>query len=112
MIKVASSESRGESILTHTENIGVGGVRVTVRNELKLFTAVEMEIDLMDINEHIKVKGKVAWNVRRKSIEKVKPMFYDTGIEFTDITKRDQDRLRTILQLALDKGAPISKPYL
>jgi len=26
-------------------------------------------------------KGKVVWNVRRKSIEEIKPMFYDIGID-------------------------------
>ncbi len=112
MVKVISSNGHQEAILTHTENIGLGGLCVTLKNEIKLFTPVEMEVDLLDIDEHIKSKGRVVWNVRRKSIEKIKPMFHDTGIEFTEIHKRDQDRLRETLQLLIDKGTPLSKPYI
>jgi hypothetical protein len=112
MVKVISSNGLQEAILTHTENIGLGGLCITLKNEIKLFTPVEMEIDLLDIDEHIKSKGKVVWNVRRKSIEEVKPMFHDTGIEFTEIHKRDEDRLRKTLQLLIEKGTPLSKPYI
>ena len=112
MVKVISSDGTQQQFLTHTENIGLGGLCVTLRNEIKLFTPVEMEIDLLDIGEHIVAQGKVVWNVRRKPIEKIKPMFHDTGIEFTEISKRDQDRLRETLQLLVDKGTPLSKPYL
>ena len=90
----------------------MGGLCVTLKNEIKLFTPVEMEVDLLDIDEHINPKGKVVWNVRRKSVEKIKPMFYDIGIEFTEISKRDHDRLRENLQLLIDKGIQLSKPYI
>jgi Tfp pilus assembly protein PilZ len=112
MVKVISSDGTLHQFLTHTENIGLGGLCVTLKNEIKLFTPVDIEIDLLDIGEHIIAQGKVVWRVRRKSIEKVKPMFHDTGIEFTEISKRDQDRLRDTLQLLIDKGTPLSKPYL
>jgi hypothetical protein len=112
MVKVNSSDGNQEAILTHTENIGQGGLCVTLRNEIKLFTPVEIEIDLLDIGEHVKPKGRVVWNVRRTSIEKIKPMFHDTGIEFTEIHKRDQDRLRETLLLLMNKGTPLSKPYI
>ena len=112
MVKVKSSDGVQDAILTHTENIGMGGLCVTLKNEIKLFTEVEMEVDLLDIDEHIKPKGKVVWNVRRKSIEEIKPMFYDIGIEFTEISKQDHDRLRENLQRLIDKGVPLSKPYI
>ena len=112
MVKVISSDGPPLQFLTHTENIGLGGLCVTLKNEIKLFTAVEMEIDLLDIGEHITAKGKVVWNVRRKPVEKIKPMFYDIGIEFTEISKRDQGFLRDTLQVLIDKGTPLSKPYI
>jgi len=111
MVKVISSDGLLQQILTHTENIGQGGLCVTLKNEIKLFTPVELEVDLLGIDEHIYPKGKVVWNVRRKSVEKIKPMFYDIGIEFTEISKRGQDCLRKTLQLLIDKGTPLSKPY-
>jgi Tfp pilus assembly protein PilZ len=112
LVKVISSAGTHGAILTHTENIGLGGLCVTLKDEIKLFTSVEMEVDLLDLNEHIKPKGKVVWNVRRKSIEKIKPMFYDTGIEFTEISKRDYESLRENLQQLIDKGVQLSKPYI
>ena len=112
MVKVISSDGSHESILTHTENVGQGGLCVTLKNGLKLFTPVEIEVDLLGIDKHIYPKGKVVWNVRRKSVEAIKPMFYDIGIEFTEIDKRDQEYLKETLQLLIDKGTPLSKPYI
>jgi len=112
MVKVISSDGIQPQILTHTENMGQGGLCVTLKNEINLFTLVELEVDLLGIEEHIFPKGKVVWNVRRKSIEKIKPMFYDIGFEFTEISKRDHDCLRETLQLLINKGTPLSKPYI
>ncbi len=110
LVKVISSEAG--PILTHTENIGMGGLSVTVKNEIKLFTSVELEIDLLDIDEHIRPKGKIVWNVRRKAIEEVKPMFYDLGIEFTELAKKDHDRLRENLDMLIKRGTQLSKPFI
>jgi hypothetical protein len=112
MVKIVASDGSQGPILTHTENIGLGGICATLRTEIKLFTLVELEVDLLDIDEHIKAKGKVVWNVRRKAIEAVKPMFYDIGIEFSEISKGDHERLRTNLQILIDKGTQLSKPYI
>lgn len=112
MVKVISSDGSHEPVLTHTENVGLGGICVTLKNGIKLFTPVEMEVDLLDISEHIKPKGKVVWNVRRKAIEKIKPMFYDIGIEFTEVSKQDHDRLRANLQMLIDRGTQLSKPFI
>src|SRR5580692_5098464 len=111
MVKVVSSDGTQQQILTHTENMGQGGLCVTLKNEVKLFTPVEMEVDLLGVGKHIYPAGKVVWSVRRKSVEKIKPMFYDIGIEFTAVSKRDQDSLRETLQMLIDKGTPLSKPY-
>ena len=53
MVKVISSDGSQEAILTHTENIGHGRPLCYFKNEIKLFTPVEMEVDLLDIDEHI-----------------------------------------------------------
>ena len=112
MVKVISLGGPQEHILAHTENIGQGGLCVTLKNEIKLFTPVELEVDLFAVDEHIYPKGRVVWNVRRKSIEKIKPMFYDIGIEFMGTSKHDHDCLRATLKLLIDKGTPLSKPYI
>ncbi len=112
MVKVVTSDGSQGPVLAHTENIGMGGICITLKNEIKLFTPVDMEVDLLDIDEHIIPKGKVVWNVRRKSIEKIKPMFYDIGIEFTEISKRDHERLRKDLEILIGKGTQLSKPFI
>jgi len=113
VVKVVSSDGMAqESLLTHTENIGLGGLCITLRGQIKLFTSVEMELDLVDLEGNIKPKGKVVWSVRRKDSENNKPMFYDTGIEFTDISKRDHERLRENLRRLIDQGVQVLKPFI
>ena len=102
-----------ETILSHTENIGVGGVCVVLKNHIERFTPVGLEVDLLDMQEHLKCAGKVVWNVRRKSHEQHKPLFYDIGIEFNELKAPDHKRLSSILQSLIDrKAAPILKPYI
>ena len=112
MVKIVSPDGPQEAILTHTENIGQGGLCVIIKKEIKLFTPVTMEVDLLDIGEHIRPKGKVVWNVRRKSDEKVKPLFYSIGVEFTQISKSDHEHLQRNLQQLIKNGTQLSKPYL
>lgn len=98
LVVVRKDKDTSEVILTHTENIGIGGVCFTLKQNIKLFERVDLEIDLLDLGEHIRCKGKVVWNVQRKSNEKKKPLFYDTGIEFDDISVREQERLKEIVE--------------
>ncbi len=84
-------------ILTHTENIGVGGVCVILKQNIERFDSVDLEVDLLDLEDHIKCKGKVVWNIQRKSSEKKKPLFYDIGIEFSDLSPKDKKRLEDIV---------------
>ena len=112
MVKVISTDGPQQYILTHTENIGQGGLCVILKNGIELLTPVELEVDLFAVDEHIYPKGRVVWNVRRKSIEKIKPMFYDIGIEFMGTSKHDHDCLQETIKLLIDKGTPLSRPYI
>jgi len=87
-----------EAMLTHTENIGVGGVCVILKKNVKLFTSVELEIDLLDTSSHIKCEGKIVWCVQRKNAEDKKPSFYDTGIEFVNIKEKEQKRIGEVVE--------------
>jgi len=84
-------------ILTHTENVGVGGMCVILKKNVKVFSSVEIELDLLDLSNHIKCHGKIVWNVQRKDSEKKKPLSYDVGIEFQDLNKKEQARLEAIV---------------
>jgi c-di-GMP-binding flagellar brake protein YcgR len=82
-----------ETLLTHTQNIGRGGVGILIRKNLRLFTPVELELDLMDLENHVRCHGRVVWSVRRKTDETKGPSFYDIGIEFSDLKEADLRRL-------------------
>lgn len=90
--------STPEAMLTHTDNIGVGGVCIILKKDLRMFTPVELELDLLDTQKHIKCSGKIVWVVKRRDDEATKPSFYDTGIEFTDLNKEDEKRIEAIVQ--------------
>ncbi len=109
LIKLESDNKEAQNILTHTENIGIGGVSVTVKKELKLFTAVDIEIDLLDTSDHIRTTGKVVWAVRRKAVEEIKPLFYDLGIEFVNLPARQKEHLRNTLERVIKSGATVLK---
>lgn len=101
LVTIRHEEEIKDVVLTHTENVGIGGVCVTLKKGLKIFSPVELELDLLDMGEHIKGKGKVVWSVRRASEIQNKPLFYDTGIEFVDVAEKDRERI----QAAIDRLA-------
>ncbi len=103
-IIVRNEQDQKDVILAHTENIGVGGVCVILKKGLAMFTPVEVELDLLDFEEHVKCQGKVVWAVRRKSGEENKPMFYDIGIEFVDISDLDRERVEATVQRLVKQG--------
>ncbi len=110
LVRIASKEEVQDTYLTHTENIGVGGICVIVKREIKMFSPVELEIDLLEDGDNITAKGKVVWNVRRKGIEAHKPMFYDIGIEFESLKEKDSKRLQMAIDTFIKKGYKVLKP--
>lgn len=86
-----------DTFLTHTENIGLGGICVVINKDPKMFSKVQLEIDLLDLDEHVICEGKVVWSVKRSGVVKKKPMFYDVGIEFDELKKSDSRRLEEVV---------------
>ena len=98
LVVIRNDSDDKDVILTHTENVGIGGVCVILKKDVKMFSPVELELDLLDLGEHIKCKGKVVWNVQRKLDEKNKPLFYDIGVEFESLTDEENERMEDIVQ--------------
>jgi len=103
LIVVSNKEGEKETILTHTENLGIGGVCVILKQNLKIYSPVELELDLLDLGNHVKCLGKVVWNVQRKSDLKKKPKQYDIGIEFVNVVAEDQVRVDKIVSNLMEK---------
>ena len=111
LVKLTAGDgAQHDAFLTHTENIGVGGICIIVKKELPLSTPVQVEVDLLEDTDHLIAQGKVAWMARRKSGETVKPLFYDVGIEFEGLSGKDKARLDATIARFIQKGYKILKP--
>lgn len=97
IIRNGGDKDKNDTVLTHTDNVGVGGVCVELRQAVKMFSVVEIELDLLDLGNHICCKGKVVWNIEKENGDKKKPRIFDLGIEFVDIKEEDQRRLRKVI---------------
>ena len=106
---IAAHGTQSEAFLTHTENIGVGGICVIVKKEIPLFHPVHVEVDLLEDTEHLLSAGRVVWVVRRKGIETHKPYFYDIGIEFDGLPAKDKARLENAISNFIQKGYKVLK---
>ncbi len=99
LVKVITGGGLTDMILTHTENISVGGVCVILKSGLARFMFVDLELDLMDGGDLISCRGKVMWAVRRKAGEDLKPAHYDTGIEFIALSESDRRRVDGVVEM-------------
>ncbi len=104
LIIIRHNHAGPEAMLTHTENIGIGGVCIVLKKSIKLFTTVELEIDLLDTSSHIKCDGKIVWSVQRRHNEEKKPSFYDTGVEFVNISIKEQQRITEVVNRLINLG--------
>lgn len=93
----SGEENKNDTILTHTNNVGIGGVCVALKQDVPKFSEVNIELDLLDLDEHIYCAGKVVWNVERKNGDKTKQPYFDVGIEFVDIKAKDLSRLKKVI---------------
>ena len=59
LVVLKSAEDADKKFLAHTENVGVGGLCVIVKENVQMFSPVDIELDLMDLEGHVKCSGKV-----------------------------------------------------
>ena len=102
------SKTTSNAILTHTQNVGIGGICVLISEDVKNFYSLKIELDLMDLGDHIKCKGKVVWNVPNNTNGPRKKM-YDIGIEFEDLNEKDRKRILQSVEWFL-KNSNESRP--
>jgi len=96
-----------KQLLTHTENIGVGGIAVALDEGLTAFTEVAVELILKDNSLPIKCKGNVVWVVKRQTMQNGVPTIkFDTGIEFVNIKEAETQRIEKVVEdiIKIDKS--------
>jgi len=94
----SKKDDQNKRLLTHTENVSIGGVCVALKEDLKMFSAVKIELDLLDLENHICCNGKIVWSIKRVDKDENKPQLFDVGIEFSDIKEGDKSRLGIIIK--------------
>lgn len=107
LIKIRGGHDGKDVLLTHTENLSSGGVRVILKKFVGKGTIIDVEIDLMDTGEHLCCKGCVVWSEQRKETEDVKPNFFDIGVEFTDINEVNKKRLNDVINHQVKQGGDL-----
>lgn len=90
--------------LTRTENIGVGGICVSLEEGLGVFNEVDIELALKDGLPPIKCKGSVVWVIKSQLVKNsVCKTRYDTGIEFTILKEADKKRIEDVVDKIIQK---------
>lgn len=91
-------------ISTKTENIGMGGICVVLKNNVDLFKNVDLELLLEDGGSPIRCRGSIVWVVKKGDAKEKKIIRFDTGIEFTDIKDADRKRIGVIVDRILARS--------
>jgi Tfp pilus assembly protein PilZ len=95
VIKVKRKD-QPDMLSAQTENIGVGGICVMLPKDLGIFAPVEIELDLLDGSPEVECDGTVAWVIASK--EDKKTQSFDTGLEFTNLKRKDAIRIDVIVE--------------
>lgn len=83
-----------------TENIGTGGICVILPKDLGIFAPVEINLDLLDDQPNVECDGTVAWVIASK--EDKKTQSFDTGLEFTNLKRKDAVRINNIVEKVIN----------
>jgi len=87
------------TLISHTENIGAGGVRVIIEESLDISSLVGLEVFLS--GAQIICKGRIVWVVEKSGSEKTEANIWDTGIEFYEIAERDRKIVESFVNAAI-----------
>ncbi len=102
LLVLQEKDLKDAAIMVETENISMGGIAITCKNNIKMLSMVNGEVDL-GLEERICFEGKVIWTIQRKSDSLIKPLFYDIGISFEKIQKEDLNKIKSLVEKLKDK---------
>ena len=67
--------------------------------DLGIFAPVIVQLDIMDSSPAIECDGAIVWIVKQR--EEQDNENYDTGIEFTNLNRRDAERINNVVEKVL-----------
>ena len=88
-------------IFAYTEDISAGGVRITVREKLKLSSVVDLKIYVK--KEPVVCKAKVIWIKERSSHYLKGIALLDIGLEFCQIEEKDRAIIKNCAETIVSK---------
>ena len=89
-------------LVSHTENIGEGGLRVFLEDRLEPLSIVDLKI-FVKKESPIKCKGKVVWVAEMLEPIDNQPLLFDTGIEFTEMDDTGRKYMEKLVDVILAK---------
>ena len=87
----------GGAIQACTQNLGIGGACVILKQELEKLSTVRLRLTLKSEAAPIACEGRIVWIVRSKEPSSGKVTF-DTGIEFLNLKLDEQERITSFIQ--------------
>jgi len=97
-------KSPHRELVSHTENIGEGGIRVNLEEELKHSAIVDLEFFLKQ-NKPIRCEGRIIWVVKKVSPNLRKPTMFYTGIKFRGMNIEDKKCIKQLVdEILRSKG--------
>jgi len=88
--------TQGRLLVSHTENISRGGIRVILEENLKYFPVIGIDL-MIAKNKEIQCEGRVVWVKEKVSPVDKEPIMFDTGIEFTTISDSDKKNIECMV---------------
>ena len=94
--KVTVTDKQEQILLTQTENISVGGLRLFSHTRLEPLSLVNLEIHIKN-GEFVSCKGKVVWVFARKAPLDMGSVLFDTGIEFCPMKEKNLQVIKDLV---------------
>lgn len=95
-IYIKKDQSQSSPLIAKTENIGVGGLCVVLREALPKLSSLRIQLDLQDGEGPIQCAGRVAWTVESRDFVSEEKT-HDTGIEFMDLNDLSRERIKRVI---------------
>jgi len=101
--------SKKNILVSHTENISKGGIRVILEEKLNYFEIVSLEL-FFKKDEPIKCEGRIAWVIEKMNPLEGQPIMFDTGIAFKGLSGSDREYIKNLVDMILSiKSKPEEK---
>ena len=92
--------SQGHLLISHTENISIGGIRIMTHENLRYIQRVGIELSISK-DKKIECEGRIAWVTEKLSPLDGEPVMFDTGIEFVDLSEDNKKQLEAMINKIL-----------